>query len=218
MRYIMIADDHFPVRVGVELIVREVAGQDCNISFAENGNDLLSKIVEKKYDLLITDLNMPLVSGANLINQALLLQSDLKIIILTVNENPALARQFIKAGAYAFISKSSFEKDLKNAISFAHHNKKYITENQKEQFLDSILTGKDDKNPFLTLSYREREIATLLLKGMGMLEVGLALAIKATTASTIKGRLFKKLDIKNVIELYDLAQKFDFIDAESKLY
>jgi DNA-binding NarL/FixJ family response regulator len=218
MRDIMIADDHFPVRVGVELIVREVAGQDCNISFAENGNDLLSKIVEKKYDLLITDLNMPLVSGANLINQALLLQSDLKIIILTVNENPALARQFIKAGAYAFISKSSFEKDLKNAISFAHHNKKYITENQKEQFLDSILTGKDDKNPFLTLSYREREIATLLLKGMGMLEVGLALAIKATTASTIKGRLFKKLDIKNVIELYDLAQKFDFIDAESKLY
>jgi len=218
MREILIADDHFTVRLGVEMVVRELIGRNTRIDFASNGKEMLQKIGEKRYDLLISDLSMPHESGPALITKALAIQSDLRIIILTVYNEENFIKHCLMAGAYAYVNKASYEEELKEAILASFYNKKYISEHQKDQLLRSVLDGKEVSNPFGLLSGREREIALLLLKGHGVLEIANTLAINPSTASTFKGRIFRKLSVHSIIELNKAALRFGFIDDEYSSY
>lgn len=218
MPEIIIADDHFAVRIGVEMIVRELLGRQCLVDFANDGVSLLDKISSKKYDMVITDMNMPNESGLSLLSKMLAVQSDLKIIVLTVNQEEYFAKQCLITGAYAFVNKAALDSELKEAIRAVSNNRKYISDLQKDQLVQSILNGKAAEDPFNLLSEREKEIALLFLKGMGVLEVANTLALSQSTASTFKARIFKKLDVRSIVELNNVARKFGFITDESIQY
>ena len=219
MPEVIIADDHFTVRIGVELVVRELLGQYCRIDFAADGDTLLDKISAKKYDLMITDLNMPRENGFKLLSRALELQGDLKIIVLTVHQEVYYVKQCLVAGAYAYVHKSALDHELKEAIRSVSNNKKYISDLQKEQLVQSIISDKGvPEDRFSLLSEREKEAARLLLKGMGVLEVANTLAISQSTASTFKLRIFKKLAVNSIVELNTAALRFGFTTDESIQY
>jgi len=77
---------------------------------------------------------------------------------------------------------------------------RYSSRNVKENMFNSIL-GNDADNPFTKLSGRELEVAELLTKGIGVLEISNQLKLQMGTVSTYKLRLFQKLKIKSIIEL-----------------
>lgn len=82
---ILIADDHFPVRLGLELIVKETVGQWTQIDFARNGSEILQKMKHTRYDMLITDINMPGSGITSTVTEALGEQPDLKILVVSVS-------------------------------------------------------------------------------------------------------------------------------------
>lgn len=208
---ILIADDHDLVLKGLEVNVQAVLGSNCKISFARTGSQVLKKLEIKSYDILITDLNMPLTDGLEMISNALKLSNHLKILIVTVNEERTFAPRFLAAGVLGYVSKSQPDEVLKEAISKISQGKRFISENLAETFANSYKKNIPD-NPFDQLSTREFEVTNLLLKGCGAIEIANALSINTSTASSYRGRVFGKLGIKTLVDLFQLARQFGLLD------
>ena len=103
---ILIADDHSAARLGLALLTRKAIGESCNIDFAHSGREVLQRLQEKSYQLLLCDLVMPDRLGTALIGQALELQRDLRIVIVSVKQEQHFAPACLEAGALAYINKS----------------------------------------------------------------------------------------------------------------
>lgn len=204
---VLIADDHSVARVGLELLTKGALGNDTTIDFAISSIEVLAKLGEKKYDLLITDLAMPGNMSLSIVSAALNIQPDLKVIVITAGSEEYLAANCLEQGAYAFINKSLPDKTLKEVIRQVSSGQKYLSPEQKESLLLFFLNGKNGVKQFQQLSEREKDVARFLLKGTGILEIANILQISSSTVSTLKLRVFKKLKVNSVVELSHVAQE-----------
>jgi two-component system invasion response regulator UvrY len=197
MSDILIADDHSAVRLGLALLTRKAIGESCNIDFAQSGQEVLQRLQEKNYHMLLSDLVMPDQLGIALIGQALELQPDVRIVIISAAAEQDMASRCIQAGASAYINKGVPDEAFIETIGSV-----YQGHNIRKR--KSPATNEDLKS-FDELSPREREVILLLLQGKGVLEIANSLSISASAASTLKGRAFNKLNVQSVIELNRLA-------------
>ena len=211
MKRVLIADDHILVRIGLNLLVKETLGSSCSIAFACNGSEVLTALELDKFDILITDINMPQTDGIDMITKALAITPALKILVVTVNAENAFSTRYLRAGAFGFICKDEPDQVLKEAIFNIGQGKRHITSKQAELFSSFFIDGIHD-NPFQALSTREFEVTLLLLKGFGGIEVANALSINSSTASTFRRRIFAKLSIKSLVELSRLAQQYHIVE------
>ena len=202
--------------MGLEILAKE-AFENCVVDFAINGFEILKKVSEKKYDLLFTDMNMPNTNIFDLLHQITELRPDLKILVISINPEDAFAKRISDSGALGFISKSALDAELKDAMLQVASGNKYYPKQVSRQSLEPN-DRKPTSNPFNTLSTREFEVALLLLKGNGALEISNKLSINASTASSYKARVFQKLKITSVIELDRLARLNQVITDDSMLH
>jgi two-component system invasion response regulator UvrY len=205
MTEVLIADDHSVVRVGLELLTISTLGNDTIIHFANSSTEVLKKLGERTYDILITDLAMPGNMSLSIVSAALAIQQDLKVIVITAGSEEYLVAHCLQQGAYAFVNKSLPDKTLKEVIKQVSIGKKYLSPEQKEKLVDFIMTDKNGIKLFQQLSGREKEVARLLLKGIGILEIAGALNVSSSTISTLKLRIFNKLKVNSVMELSRVA-------------
>jgi len=211
---ILIADDHSAVRHGLALLARQAIGNSCEIDFARSGEEALGLLREQEFRLLFSDLVMPDRMGVGLIGEALALQPELKIIVVSVGPEEDFAERCISAGAMAYINKGAPDDTFIQVISSVYH--RTAANGRKKTSANTGATADKNAGSFNELSRREWEIVTLLLKGMGVLEIANALQISASTASTLKGRAFQKLKVQSVVELSRLAYYHGFhSDGES---
>lgn len=207
---ILIADDHILVRLGIEVLVKEVLGFNCVVDAASNAKEVEHCLLVTQYDMLITDLSMPDTDGQELITTALRIQPQLKILVVSVNPETVFAHRYLKAGVYGYIQKGSSYDDLKKAIHEISSGRRFVTISQSQIFTNAFITGQPS-NPFDSLSAREFEVALLLLKGYGILEIGNTLSINGSTVSTYRARVFEKLEVKNIIDLNKLASRYQIM-------
>ncbi len=123
-------------------------------------------------------------------------------------EEDIYALRYINAGAHGFLNKTSSETEMKEALSTFIQTGKYFTPNIKEKILDKFMYKKN-LNPLDQLSDREMEVALLLIKGYGNLEISLMKMIQPTTVSTYKKRIFEKLSIDNLVSLIDVFNSYN---------
>ena len=202
---ILIADDHSSVRHGLALLTEQTLGDSCVIDFAQSGDEVLARLQEKEYFILMSDLMMPDQKGVDLISLSLDIQPTLRIIIISMGPEQDFAAQCIVKGAHAYIHKGASDMAFSKTIrTVAYESDEYHAHKRKE-VTQSIGDKDKDHQPFLLLSQREREIILLLLQGQGITEIANGLSISASAASTLKGRAFAKLNVQSVIELNRLA-------------
>lgn len=156
--------------------------------------------------LIIIDVELPGGSGQKIIHQIKSLHLDAKVLVFSLLNEEIYAIPLLKAGASGFLSKTANESEIVTAISSTLAGGKYLSHKIRENILNKMLDN-DIQNPFIILSSRELEIAGLLKKGLGLLEISLQLNLQMGSISTYKMRIFKKLNVKNVIEL---AEKMRF--------
>ena len=207
---VLIADDHFPVRYGLELLTRETLGMNTKIDFASDFNGVLEKIMEHSYDLLISDIMMPGMDSMSMMKQALLLKPALKILFVSVHPKEIFALRYMNAGAYGYVSKADSDEELKKAIRHIYLGKRYYPEGLKENG-QMMIKGKKVNSLFDLLSQREFAVMMLLLEGKGIIEIANALSLSPSTASTYRGRIFEKLKVKSLIDLSKLAREHNFV-------
>ncbi|PZF74867.1 response regulator [Taibaiella soli] len=200
---ILIADDHSAVRHGLALLTRRAIGEQGSIDFASSGEEVLERLNRKEYCLLLSDLVMPDRRGIGLIGEALAVQPDLRIIVISVGPEEDFAPRCMQAGAFAYINKGAEDDKFIEMISAVHDGK--VTSRKKNVVEAAPVPDLKTLASFDDLSKREREIVSLLLKGMGVLEIANSLSISASAASTLKGRAFQKLNVQSVVDLTRLA-------------
>src|SRR5690606_18263479 len=130
------------------------------------------------------------------------IQPEMKILIFSALDEDIYALRYLNAGASGYLNKGSSEDEMKQALKSMMISGKYITQNIKDRILDSYISKKPI-NPLEQLSNREVEVARLLIKGFGNLEIAEMLTIKKSTVSTFKNRIFEKLEIDNLADLID---------------
>lgn len=195
----LIADDHSIIRNGLCLVINDLFA-NATVIQTEQFDDILRLVKETKFDLLILDINFPEGNSLGLIPTLKKLQPSMKILIFTSYDEELYALRFYSAGADGYLSKLSTPEQIEIAIVTILKEGRFASDAIKNKILDNYLFNKSS-NPLDALSDREMEIAKLMVKGLGNLEISNVLNLKSTTISTYKSRIFEKLEIDNLSAL-----------------
>jgi len=207
---ILIADDHEVVRQGLERIFqKEFPG--AHIESVADGADIVKKVMQSEWDLVISDLSMPSKTGLEALEDIKKHYPRLPVLILTMHPEEQYALRALKAGASGYLSKSMDAAELITAARRALMGRKYITPSLAER-LSEMVNGPTAELPHQLLSNREFEVMKLLAKGLSLIEIGQTLTVTPTTISTYRSRILHKMNLTNNSELTRYAIVHQLID------
>ncbi len=204
---IVIADDHHIVRKGIrQIILEEIA--DAHIEEVTDSALLIRKIMDEKWDLVISDLSMPGRSGLEALPQIKQIQPNLPVLIMSIHPEEHYAIRVLKAGASGYLSKDMAPEELIVAIQKVLSGKKYLSEAVSDQ-LTSFHFSENHLSKHEQLSDREFSVLQLLSNGKSITEIADLLSLSITTVSTYRSRILQKMDMKTNAELtiYCMEQK-----------
>jgi two-component system invasion response regulator UvrY len=200
---VLIADDHAVVRRGMIQILGE-APDIVVVGQASTGRQVVEKVREGSYDVLVLDIAMPEGGGLEVLHQLQTLKPDLPILILTMHSEKQYAERTLKAGAAGYLTKETAPDELITAIRQVAGGGKYISRALAEE-LTSVLSGKRIREPHAALSTREYQVMCLLASGKTVTQAAAELALSVKTVSTYRSRVLEKLELANNAEIVRYA-------------
>ena len=209
---VLLADDHSIVRAGLCRIIEESEKMTV-ISEASDGREAVQLIREKKPDVAVIDISMPIIDGLEVINQLQLELPKLPILILTMHEEQQYAVRAIEAGAMGYITKKSAPEQLVTAIEKVYAGSRFLTEEATELLALRVAKGKKSTSSLDLLSTRELQVLRRLALGHTNHEIADAYCISTKTVDTYRYRLLKKLNLRNNAELSRFAIQNKLIEA-----
>jgi DNA-binding NarL/FixJ family response regulator len=190
--------------MGVRLMLEEDYA-DVSIEEAENGNEIVEKIKVNRYELLILDFQMPNTDTFSIISNLLARDQHLKILIYSMASEKIYAGKLLKAGVKGFLSKEAKNTELLRAVDVVLHGGIYASE---EVLHGSTQNTTHLNNPFEGLSNKEMDILAYLVQGKTTKEISTLLNLQLSTISTHKFRIFRKLNVNNIVELIALTKEY----------
>ena len=201
---ILLADDHRLLR---EAFVK-LLEPDCDVVGAvADGRALLEAAPKLRPDVVVLDIAMPQLNGLDATRQLKRLMPNVKVIYLTVSEDPDLAAEAFRAGGSAFVLKNSAASELLQAIRDVSQGRSYVTPLATRDMLDTLLRHPDSAKRAHELSSRQREVLQLLAEGRTMKAIADILKITARTVAFHKYSMMQELGIKTSAELIQFAIK-----------
>lgn len=205
---ILIADDHPVVREGFKQIISKA--DDLKVADeALSGFEVIEKIKNNQFDVVVLDLSMPGKDGLEVLKDIKILQPGLPVLILSMHPEEQVALRTFKCGASGYLNKESAPGELVNAIRKIHSGGKYVS----SALAEKLVSGFDKKveEPHESLSDREFQVLRLLASGMDTDEIAEELFISVKTVRTYRDRILEKLDLKNNVELAHYAIKHKLV-------
>lgn len=207
-KQILVADDHGVVRYGIMFLIREMYPQ-VNVIQAATFKEVLSVLKDQPIDLLVLDSNIPGSTGTKMVDVLKIIQSNLKVLIFSANDEQLYAIRYIQAGAKGYLHKQSKHTEIKAAINTVLKNEIYVSQIVKDSLLNNVIANNGtDTNPLKRLSNRELEVAKLLIEGLGISEISNLLNLQMSTVSTYKNRILEKLQVPNVMQLLEIFRLY----------
>lgn len=200
---ILMADDHCIVREGMKHLF--ALTDDISVEAeAVNGGQVLDRLRQGGFDMVLLDMSMPGVSGVNLITRICTYSPQIPILVLSMHNEPQIARRALNAGARGYLTKDSEPEILLAAVRKVAQGACFIDPVLAEQMVFET-NDPEQKALHEQLSEREREILLLLAKGKSLNEIADELAISNKTVSTHKMRLMQKMNFSNNADLVRYA-------------
>lgn len=197
---VLLADDHSLLLEAFQKLLAD----ECEIvGAATNGRALVTAAATLRPDVIVVDVTMPLLNGIDAARQIKQTDPDVRIIFLTMNEDPNLAAEAFRAGASGYLLKRSAASELVTAIREVVKHRSYITPLVAEGLVGSMLHGLEIRPT--TLTPRQREIVQLVAEGRSMKEVASILNIAPRTVAFHKYRIMEQLHLKTTAELIQYA-------------
>src|SRR5204863_6544524 len=153
--------------------------------------DLVAAVVTLKPDVGVLDISMPRLNGLDAGRQIKQKSRDVKLVFLTMNEDPDLAAEAFRAGASGYLLKQSAATELMTAIRQVMQGRSYVTPLMTEGLMESLMQPPEHGQTDLTP--RQREILQLLAEGRSMKEVATLLRITPSTVPFHKYRMMEQL-------------------------
>jgi len=204
---LLLADDHTLLLGAFEKLLSaecEIVGQ------VGDGRALVAAAEALKPDLIVLDISMPLLNGLEAGRQIKQKLRNIKLVFLTMNEDPNLAAEAFRLGASAYVLKRSVASELTTAIREVMQGRSYITPLVAEGLVES-LQHVDQRTPGDELTPRQREVLQLLAEGKSMKEVASVLNLSPRTVAFHKYRMMEQLKVKSIAELVQYAVKHHIV-------
>ncbi len=200
---VIIVDDHEIVRIGLRMIINKL-GYAKVVGEAANGYEFLDLIDQTDTDLVLMDIEMPFMNGAECTRKALEIRPNLKIIALSVYTDDEHIRMMMDAGVKGFLIKNIRKEVLDRALQAVYIGKTYYSEELWDYFTKAM--GKESKNEEPnSLTTREIEVLKLCAEGLSNKEISNRLFISERTVVGHKSNLMAKTNCKNSISLIAYA-------------
>jgi DNA-binding NarL/FixJ family response regulator len=206
---LIIADDHSIVREGLKQIIADT--NDMIVcDEAENGGELIRKVLKNKFDVVVLDITMPDTNVLDVLKQLRRQVPGIKILILSMHPEEQYAVRVLKAGAAGYLNKESAPSDLVRAIRIVAQGRKYISPSFAESLADTLVSD-HEKPPHAHLSDREYQVLVRLAAGNTVKEIAENLFLSEKTISTYRSRILQKMNMANNAELIHYAIKNNLV-------
>lgn len=205
MQIILVDDHHLFGQSLYSLLIqmKEVKG----INVFQRGSEVLAFLETTKVDVVISDLQMPEMNGIELTAKIHEQFPDIRVLILTIDDEPYKIRQAISAGASGYLLKDTNRAELEEAIQKLYVGLPYYS----EKVLKIITEGEKDKTliskELAQLSAREIDVLKLIAQEFSTNEIAEQLFVSVNTIESHRKSLMKKIDVKNVVGLIKFAMR-----------
>lgn len=202
---VLLVDDHTIFREGLAKILKEYR-MGCDVEQTSSALDAVRLLdaPDAKYDLLITDIQMPRMNGIELIRHAVKARPSLPIVALTVDSDVATTFETLMAGAKGYLVKTCESSTFLLAVEKVLSGNKHIDATLAADLFD--YASREDKTETLTLSPREMDILRYLVEGLTSHEIGMKLSIAKKTVDNHRTNILSKTGAKNIGALAILAK------------
>ncbi len=197
---LMIVDDELLFREGLVYLLKKYGIETTSV--ADNGEQALERLKKYSPDLVLLDLEMPILNGSITLDKMLMQYPNIKVIIITSYHDEELIKDHFNRGAFGFVSKKEEIKTVVSAIKSVHKGIVY------EKNIPDLIKMKCEKNGHyyqLIYSEREKEIINHLCKAVSVKDISKKLSIAGSTIETQLTAIYKKANVKNRAEFLALA-------------
>jgi DNA-binding NarL/FixJ family response regulator len=199
---VLLADDHQLLREAFARLLEP----DCDVVGAvADGRALLAAAPGLKPDIVLLDVAMPLLNGLDAARQLKRILPDVRIVFLTMSEDPDVAAEAFRVGASGYLLKNSAASELLQAIREVIQGRSYVTPLATRGMVDSFLRNPGSPKTSTELSLRQREVLQLLAEGHTMKEVARTLKISSRTVAFHKYGMMKHLGVRSTAALIQYA-------------
>jgi len=209
---LLIVDDHLLVIDGIKLMLENE--EDITlIGQAINGKQAVDFVSTNEVDVVLLDLNMPVMNGIDACKQIKKDKTNCKIVILSMISEIKMIQNLMKYGANGYILKNSGKDEVINAIKEVHEGKNHFD----KKVMDLMLYPNSQKkvkheNLHASLSRRETEILKLIVEEFTTAEIAAKLFIGFGTVESHRRNMMSKLGVRNTAGLVSAAYKFDLLE------
>ncbi len=211
---VIIADDHEMFREAIKTMLE--FEQIANVlAIASNGKELLEILVHYKPDIVLLDIDMPVLNGIEACKQINNNYPEIKILTLSMFGEEKYYKEMIQAGARGFILKSSGKAELEKAINEIYNGQSFFSNELLRIIISKIGQYKSDKviaKEGLNFTKREKEILQSLCLGLSTQEIAEKLFLSAKTIENYRVKLLNKTGSKNSVGLVVYAIKNNLVD------
>jgi len=207
---LILADDH---QILTEAIEALLATDYEIVDRVTDGRALVEATKRFKPDVVVADISMPLLNGLDAMRQIKQALPDVKVILLTVNEDPNLVAEAFQCGASGYVLKNCAASELTEAIGQVLRGRSYVTPLVTKGMVNSFLDGPKHGHESPKLTPRQREVLQLLAEGHSMKMVANILDISPRTVAFHKYRMMDALHISSNSALIQFAIKNNIIAA-----
>jgi DNA-binding NarL/FixJ family response regulator len=207
---IILADEHTILLDALKNLLQpefEVVG-----TFSD-GHTLLEDAPGLNPDVVVLDIGMPMMNGLVVGKRLKQVIPRVKLIYLTMNQDPDVAAEALRLGALGYILKNSAASELIFAIREALLGRNYVTQLMTKDIVDSFILNHAGGKNRNKLTIRQKEVLQLLAEGRTMKEVAYILDITPRTVAFHKYTMMEQLQIKSSAELIQFAMKSSIVPA-----
>lgn len=200
---VILADDHNIVREGIAALCSKeglrVLGQ------CSDGGSAVDMILSLKPDFALLDMNMPVLTGVEVVRRLRAAGCNTKLMILSISRQEATVSEAIRAGADAYLLKDGPSRHLLDAINFVRDGGVYVSPLLRGAGFFAQGEARREADPLATLSPREMEVFSLLVNGRRAKDIADLLEISPKTVDTYRASLMRKLNVHDLVGLVKFA-------------
>ena len=212
---VILADDHQMFLDGLSSLLSQV--KDVQVVAAVNsGKEVLEKLLNVQPDLIIVDLNMPVMNGLETTREIKKKYPHIKVLGLTMENDLQSVTGMLEAGASGYILKNTGKAELELAVRQVMRGEPYLSQSISNQLAQNLILNFHQRNETLnelsTLTLRELEILKMIALENSNTEIATQLFISPKTVETHRKNLMKKIGVKNSLGVYKFAVKHKLLE------
>ena len=207
---VLIVDDHPVLRAGLRQVLTE-SDMKVFVGEATNGQELLAKVREQSWDVVVLDISLPDRSGLDLLKQLKSYYPDLPVVVLTMHAEEQYAIRVLRAGASGYLTKDSPPEEMAAAVLKVSEGGRYVSASLAERLVFDI--GGMRERPHEILSDREFQVFCMLASGERIKDIAAKLCLSVKTVSSHRARILTKMRMKNNAQLVQYALEHNLIPA-----